>query len=417
MGKFLLAAAFATTLCACKTAAPDSGYVKDIGVVNAGDAKTMVLYGADGKVYLKACKPPIAPPLNRECSSDGTPKYLELNAYLTKLPYDTGAYERSDNGLTFVAKALKDAQDAVAGGNQNAARTVALLEPIKANLDKILAIRDNLDAQQSDLTYYEYQDEYSKLLVPFGEASGGTLVNEMTFVRIPKGTFLMGSPSEEEGRGNDELQHRVTISYDYFMQTTPVTQEQWYKIMGDNPSKFTAEQDCPGEHKEVNGVALCPNNPVEQVSSNDILQFSTRMNSQNDGFHYRLPSEAEWEYAARAGTTGPYSVPGSLQYFAWYAENSGGRTHPVAKLQANRFGLYDVHGNVGEWVMDAYSGYEYWPSSVTNPVASLDRSLVVIRGGGWDLEARHCRSADRRSAHPDSRHSGVGFRLRRFPKR
>jgi len=242
---------------------------------------------------------------------------------------------------------------------------------------------------------------------------GETSLAGMKFVKIPKGTFLMGSHSSEFGRLSDENQHRVTITYDFFIQTTEVTQEQWFKVMGDNPSKFNAEQDCPGDYKQMSGVGLCPNNPVERVSWHDVQLFVAKMYEKRDGFRYRLPTEAEWEYAARGGSTGPYSVAGNLADFAWFGDNSGNRTHAVAKLKPNAYGLYDVHGNVWEWTSDWYGSYPN--SNVTDPVGANSSSYAVSRGGSWYAPARYCRSAFRDRWRPDGRSSGLGFRLVRMP--
>lgn len=390
--------------------------VKDIGVVNTADARTLVLYEDQDKVYLKVCKPPLAPPLTRDCPSDETPKFLSLDNYLYKLPFNVGPYQRDQQGLSLVTKALQDARNAVAGGNQNALPTVERLEPIRLNLEKLLSVSNDLKAQQQDLTYYEYQDEFSKLLIPFGDSGGGggggSTPIGMKFVKVPKGTFLMGSHSSESDRSSNEVQHRVTFAYDFFVQTTEVTQEQWFKVMGDNPSKFIAEQDCPGEYKQISGVGLCPNNPVEQVSWHDVGLFLTKMNEKRDGF-YRLPTEAEWEYAARGGSTGPYSVAGNIADFAWVSGNAGNRTHAVAKLKPNAYGLYDVHGNVWEWTSDWYGDYPN--TNVTDPVGASSGYYRVARGGGWSGTAQNCRSADRTLCRPDIRHSNLGFRLLRMP--
>ena len=161
-------------------------------------------------------------------------------------------------------------------------------------------------------------------------------------------------------------------------------------------------------------VAMCPNNPVERVSWNDAQTFIGKLNGQEGQYTYRLPTEAEWEYAARAGSTGPYSVSGAVEGFGWYRANSGGKTHPVAQLKPNRLGLYDVHGNVWEWVADWYGVY---PSSdVTDPTGPASGSDRVIRGGGWYGGAQNLRSASRFSIGPVYRLSDVGFRLVRTPK-
>jgi formylglycine-generating enzyme required for sulfatase activity/serine/threonine protein kinase len=203
------------------------------------------------------------------------------------------------------------------------------------------------------------------------------------FVLIPAGTFTMGSPQSEPGRDNDETQHRVTISSAYYLQTTEVTQGQWKKVMGSNPSKFkNCGDDCP----------------VEQVSWSDVQVFIRKLNSQEGTDKYRLPTEAEWEYACRAGTTTAYSFgdnESDLGDYGWYHGNSGNRTHPVGQKRPNPWGLYDVHGNVWEWTQ------------------TEEGSRRVFRGGSWPYNAGHCHSAFRYVSVPGVRFNTLGFRLLR----
>jgi formylglycine-generating enzyme required for sulfatase activity len=173
-----------------------------------------------------------------------------------------------------------------------------------------------------------------------------------------------------------------------------VTQAQWQKVMGNNPSTFSS---C-GE-----------NCPVEQVSWDDAQEFIKKLNAQNDGYQYRLPSEAEWEYACRAGTTGDY--PGDPNSMAWYTSNADYKTHPVGQKQANAWGLYDMQGNVSEWVMDyQYNNYDDAPTdgSARSKAISNDR---MERGGSWRLDDKHLRSPQRSEVPPDYRWKDVGFRL------
>jgi len=158
----------------------------------------------------------------------------------------------------------------------------------------------------------------------------------MEFVYIPPGDFMMGSDEESD----EKPIHKVTISNGFWMGKTEVTQEQWQAVMSNNSSHH---QNC----------SQCP---VESVSWNNAKEFIAKLNTKNDGFEYRLPSEAEWEYAARAGTTGDYA--GNLDSMAWYNANSGDKMHPVGQKQPNAFGLYDMHGNFQEWCEDIYS-YDY----------------------------------------------------------
>lgn len=222
------------------------------------------------------------------------------------------------------------------------------------------------------------------------------------FVLIPAGTFMMGSPKAEPGRDSDEMQHRVTISKAFDMQTTQVTQKQWKTVMGNNPSRFFKYGD---------------NYPVEQVSWNDVQRFIKKLNRMDGGGKYRLPTEAEWEYACRAGSTGRFCFGDSdneLGSYAWYEANSGRSTHPVAQKKSNAWGLYDMHSNVGEWCQD-WKG-EYPSGSVTDPKGPSSGSYRVYRSGCWYCDAGSCRSAGR-YGHPAAFDGGghVGFRLARTP--
>jgi formylglycine-generating enzyme required for sulfatase activity len=232
------------------------------------------------------------------------------------------------------------------------------------------------------------------------------------FSCIPPGTFMMGSPSREPGRDSDEgPQHQVTISKAFELQTTEVTQYLWVSVMGSNPSYSKKSEKCPGDFSTVNNIALCPNNPVEQVSWNDAQLFIDKLNSKTDGYRYGLPTEAEWEYAARAGTTGRYA--GYLDGMAWCGKISDNGSHPVGKKRANAWGLYDMHGNVWEWTSDWYGSYS--ASQVTDPAGPSSGSFRVLRGGSWLATAPGCRSASRSfdSPGPGSRSFFTGLRLLR----
>jgi len=224
--------------------------------------------------------------------------------------------------------------------------------------------------------------------------SGKTFTNSigMTFVQIPSGTFMMGSPSDEPNRFSDETQHRVTLTQPFYLETTEVTQGQWKAVMGSNPSRFSScGVDCP----------------VEQVSWNDCQDFIQKLNQREGNGTYRLPTEAEWEYACRAGTTAPYYT--DLDQAGWYSGNSGIRTHPVAQKTPNAWGLYDMHGNVWEWCQDWYGGYP--GGSVTDPKGPSSGPGRVFRGGCWLNSAGGCRSAGRGFDSPGYRDSGLGFRV------
>jgi len=237
-------------------------------------------------------------------------------------------------------------------------------------------------------------------------ASDKTFTNSlgMKFVRIPAGSFMMGSPSGEPGHESDETQHRVSISNSFYMQTTEVTQGQWKAVMGSNPSKFT---DC-GD-----------NCPVENVSWDDVQGFIKKLNQKGEGT-YRLPTEAEWEYAARAGTTTPFSFGDCLA--ADQANYDGNnplsgcpkgayrqKTVRVGSFAPNAWGLYDMHGNVWEWCAD-WKG-DYPSGDVTDPTGPSSSSYRVLRGGGWYDVAWVCRPASRDYYSPGGRDDSYGFRL------
>ncbi|MDZ7697900.1 MAG: SUMF1/EgtB/PvdO family nonheme iron enzyme [Deltaproteobacteria bacterium] len=228
-----------------------------------------------------------------------------------------------------------------------------------------------------------------------------------TFVLLPAGTFTMGSPSNELGRDSDEgPQHRVTLSQSFYIQQTEITQSQWEAIMGSNPSSFQG----------------CSNCPVDNVSFNDVQLFIGRMNDRKEGT-YRLPTEAEWEYAARAGSTTAFyngsitetecGYDPNLNAIGWYCYNCGDQPHPVAQKTPNAWGLYDMSGNVLERCQDWYDSDYYTSEAVIDPVGPSSGSYRIKRGGCWVYRARSCRSASRQWAYTDfiNQHKYVGFRL------
>jgi formylglycine-generating enzyme required for sulfatase activity len=217
----------------------------------------------------------------------------------------------------------------------------------------------------------------------------------------------MGSPSSEDGSQSDEAQHQVTLTRDFWLGATEVTQAQWRAVMGSNPSYF---DDCDA----------CP---VERVSWDDAVAYLNALSDREglgrcyDGASfkglacegYRLPTEAEWEYAARAGTTG--ARYGDLDAIAWHAGDSGGRTRPVGERQPNGWGLHDMLGNVWEWVHDWYASY---PSgAVSDPQGPVGGAGRVLRGGGWSYDAWYLRAAFRAYYPPGNRYGDIGFRLSR----
>ena len=222
----------------------------------------------------------------------------------------------------------------------------------------------------------------------------------MEFVYIEPGTFMMGSPPGEEGRWAHEEQHQVTLTRGFYMQTMEVTQSQWKAVMGENPAAFpTCGTDCP----------------VERVSWHDVQAFVEKLNQREDTSTYRLPTEAEWEYAARAGSTTAYSFgddKSQLRAHAWYRGNGRDRTHRVGKKQPNAWGLHDVHGNVWEWVQDDFHRtYKEAPEDGSAWVDEPRGPTRTMRGGSWMDITPFCRSAMRFGLGPDEGNTIVGFRL------
>jgi formylglycine-generating enzyme required for sulfatase activity len=220
------------------------------------------------------------------------------------------------------------------------------------------------------------------------------------FIRIPAGSFQMGADKNLEEASNDELpQHHVTLSHAFYLGKYEVTQEQWVAVMGNNPSKFVGLR-----------------NPVESVSWDDIQVFIQQLNTKEGTDKYRLPTEAEWEYAARAGTSSTWSFgddASESEQYAWYDDNSDNQTHPVGQKQPNPWGLYDIYGNVYEWVNDWYDENFYSRNISTDPKGPENGTHRVLRGGGWGRSTWGLRSASRGSLVPDRQLERCGFRLAR----
>jgi len=231
-------------------------------------------------------------------------------------------------------------------------------------------------------------------------------------VWVEGGTFTMGSPSSEQGREDNETQHQVTVK-GFYMGKYEVTQAEWVAVMGSNPSNFKGD-----------------NLPVENISWYDAVEFCNKL-SQKEGLTpayrgsgdnitcdwnangYRLPTEAEWEYAAKGGNKDPiiyvHAGSNSIDNVAWYEGNSGKKTHPVGTKAPNSLGIYDMSGNVWEWCWDRYGNYS--SGAQTDPRGASSGSYRVIRGGGWNNSARIVRSAYRNIGGPGNRLSYVGFRV------
>ncbi len=216
------------------------------------------------------------------------------------------------------------------------------------------------------------------------------------FQRVPAGTFQMGSA---RGQDDERPVHEVKISEPFYVSAHEVTQLQWDILMDENPSYFEG-----------------PHRPVDSVSWHRVQDFIERLNQKEDTDLYRLPTEAEWEYAARGGSDARFHFGDgrdSLSSHAWYSLNSDRRSHRVGQKGNNRFGLYDMHGNVWEWTRDRYSPQFYERSRRVDPVNEAEgvRVPYVIRGGGWYSVVADLRSANRAWARSDSRDPQLGFRL------
>ena len=216
---------------------------------------------------------------------------------------------------------------------------------------------------------------------------------DMAFVLIPAGSFEMGS---ERGDADERPVRSMALDKPFYIGQFEVTQAQWHAVMESDPSQFTGD----------------PNRPVESVSWNDAREFVNKLNAMEPGTTYRLPTEAEWEYAARAGSAAAYAFgddAAQLDAYGWYADNSGNTTHPVGEKQPNAWGVYAMHGGVWEWVQDRYGAY---PSeAATESVGPPPGNRRVIRGGSYLSPAEDCRAASRSHAHPAFRGANVGFRL------
>ena len=207
---------------------------------------------------------------------------------------------------------------------------------------------------------------------------------------LEKSRTGLSSPVDEEGRFADEPLHSVTLTKGFWLGKYEVTQAQWASVMGNNPSRFKN-----------------PNNPVENVSWDDCQLFIRKVNTALGGAA-RLPTEAEWEYACRAGSGDAVAGSGLLDEMAWYDANSGKRPHEVGRNSANAWGFLDMHGNVLEWCSDWFS--KLGDQSV-DPKGAPSGSFKVLRGGCWFFYARDCRSAYRLKREPTLRNCIYGFRL------
>jgi formylglycine-generating enzyme required for sulfatase activity len=259
---------------------------------------------------------------------------------------------------------------------------------------------------------------------PVAAGSSKQVVNSlnMKFALIPKGTFLMGSPKTEEQRGADEDQHEVSITKDFYLGVHEVTQGQYLRVMGDNPSCFTPT----GAGKAKVRAKETTQSPVECVSWRQAAAFCQKLadlaGEKAAKRSYRLPTEAEWEYACRAGTTTALhfgdvveSYSANFNGLSPYGAGRGGPFHrttrPVGEYPANLFGLCDMHGNVMEWCNDWYAADYYKNSPKEDPQGPDAGTEKVTRGGSWSNSGKACRSAVRTKLAPGDSHYGLGFRV------
>jgi formylglycine-generating enzyme required for sulfatase activity len=249
----------------------------------------------------------------------------------------------------------------------------------------------------------------------------------MRFVLIPAGSFIMGSPESEEGRQWNEIQHKVTISKSFYMGETEVTQGQWEKLVGFNPSSFSD---------------MGKNYPVDSISWNQCIEFIRVLNEWEKTDRYRLPTEAEWEYACRAESITAFAEGSSITFacnkpepallpMAWYCYNSGAQNppgdfkpHPVKTKSPNKWGLYDMHGNVQEWVQDACEWRDPFSRNIGAITDTYQDNIVdplsktgshrIFRGGAWHQSSKYQRSAYRGYYKPVAKRNSLGFRIVRM---
>ena len=276
----------------------------------------------------------------------------------------------------------------------------------KWDLYLVVYLKGGTDAKNYPVSYLAIE--------PKGGWTDEYKTDKLVLRKIEPGTFNMGSPESEVGHEKSEMQHPVTLSPGFFIGIFEVTQRQWELVMGSNPSKFKTNADlCPVEQVSYDDIRGSRDGAKGPMNNNvDASSFLGKLRARTSKT-FDLPTEAQWEYACRAGATGAYSGKGDLGEMAWYKDNSSGKTHPVGLKVANAWGLYDMRGNVWEWCRDWTGTY---PGVVINPLGAASGSNRVGRGGSWSGNASYCRSAFRGSRDPGSRIDFVGFRVVRIPR-
>lgn len=329
-------------------------------------------------------------------------------------------------------KAWQDRSLSLTAANKKAREAKAENSIKKAFFELSISLRGrgsvNRETVQQETTVLEPRDV-------FDEEKMGVSAR---FIKVEPGTFQMGSPDDEEGRWKEEVPHTVTISRPFMLQADDVTQGQFLALRGHNPSYFTDKKHSDGDYRVISGKGHNLKHPVENVSWYDGAEYANAMSkleglppayeifknavgkptgarvlapSIYEARGYRLATEAEMEYAARAGTTTPYPFKGQLDDNAHYAGNSGGRTHAVGMTRPNAWGFHNMVGNVWKWTHDWWGNHT--TDAVTDPQGAVTGSNRVVRGGSWYSDARCLRSAVRSFYAPGNRYEFVGFRLAR----
>ncbi|MBI3249371.1 MAG: SUMF1/EgtB/PvdO family nonheme iron enzyme [Deltaproteobacteria bacterium] len=328
---------------------------------------------------------PIFPILVRQCAWDFVPwlEQLQIRPRDAK-PLAGNDDHQIDEHLTAIVKEIKGVLD-----------RAAAVEPVPSSPSSSARVVQPSQFFVTQEWERDFVPSAPNVIVSPLPALPPTFRNsiDMDFVLIPAGEFRMGS---QDGAHDEKPVHVVRITKPFYLGKYQVTQGQWQAVMGNNPSRFTGDS----------------NRPVETVSWDDAQEFLGRL-SKKEGPRYRLPTEAEWEYAARAGSTGMYCFgddPQQLRDYAWYSENAEGTTHPVGQLKPNAWGLYDMHGNVWEWVSDWYDGSYYQKGPTDDPHGPEQGEAKVLRGGSWYVHPQVARASLRFRHAPGDRVVVSGLR-------